>query len=126
MNLQCNCVEYSGRDRRPDLFAVRDLPRHDERLQLFAFAADRHAGKPLELFTRKKAVSRDKAQKAQKKESFALTETFTEWVTTVSTPSFSFCAFCAFSCPSTAVFRLIRSRKRHWNSACRSHGLSLC
>jgi hypothetical protein len=51
---------------------------------------------------KKKAVSREKAQK---KESFPLTETFTEWVTTVSIPSFSFCAFCAFSWPSTAVFR---------------------
>jgi len=55
---------------------------------------------------REKAVSRENAQKAQKKESVALTETFTEWVTTVSTPSFSFCAFCAFSRPSTAVFRI--------------------
>src|SRR6266498_5666414 len=53
---------------------------------------------------REKAVSHEKAQKAQKRDGFALTETFTEWVTTVSTPSFSFCAFCAFSRPSTAVF----------------------
>ena len=52
-----------------------------------------------------KAVSHEKAQKAQKKANFALTETFTEGVTTVSTPTFSLCAFCAFSWPSTAVFR---------------------
>ena len=58
-------------------------------------------------FIREQAVSHEKAQKAQKKESLALTETFTEWVTTVSTPSFSFCGFCAFSWPSTAVFRFI-------------------
>src|SRR6266567_5131870 len=58
-------------------------------------------------FIREKAVSHEKAQKAQKKESLALTETFTEWVTTVSTPSFAFCGFCAFSWPSTAVFRFI-------------------
>src|SRR6266545_136929 len=56
--------------------------------------------------SREKAVSREKAQNAQKKESFLLTETLTEWVTTVSTPSFSFCAFCAFSWPSIAVFRI--------------------
>jgi hypothetical protein len=43
--------------------------------------------------TRENAVSREKAQKAQKKGSLALAETITEWVTTVSTPSLSFCAF---------------------------------
>jgi cytosine/uracil/thiamine/allantoin permease len=53
---------------------------------------------------REKAVSREKAQKAQKQGRFALAETFTEWVKTVSTPSLSFCDFCAFSRPSTAVF----------------------
>ena len=60
----------------------------------------------LEEKIREKAVSREKAQKAQKKGSFALPETFTEWVTTVSTPSLSFCAFCAFSWP--IAVRLLR------------------
>src|SRR6266436_4681213 len=60
----------------------------------------------LHSISREKAVSREKAQNAQKKESFVLTETLTEWMTTVSTPSFSFCAFCAFSWPSIAVFRI--------------------
>jgi len=55
-----------------------------------------------------KAVSHEKAQKAQKKERCALAETLTGSVTTDSIPPFSFCAFCAFLWPSTAVFRLKR------------------
>jgi hypothetical protein len=53
-----------------------------------------------------KPASHEKTQKAQKEESFALTGTVTEWVTAVSTRSFSFCAFCAFWWPSTGVFRM--------------------
>jgi hypothetical protein len=99
----------------------------DEAL-LPAYHFDRHGQPTLPVFaadgsSEKKQFSHEKAQKSQKKESFALTETFTEWVTAVSTPSFSFCVFFAFSWPTTAVFRFIKQHVQATNASASIHDL---
>src|SRR5688572_28705527 len=67
-------------------------------------------------FDSEKAVSHEKAQKAQRKEGFAVAEILTGSGTTITIPLFSSCAFCALLWPSTAVFRITRAARQRDNA----------
>ena len=107
-------ARFPAASRDEAMVAVGFSPRTADRQTLRRRGATRELSDMTMAFNSEKAVSHDKAQKAQNppltpprrgtKEGLSSAQTLTGSGATFSTPPFSFCASCAFSWPSISYF----------------------